>query len=775
MGAGHQDEGGRRRAGARAAALPHVLAAAWNIGALRRALASGPDWFVGCLAREAEARRLFPWIPVAYGAGIALAFAADGPLSAWPPLLVVGGFAVAAALARARPVALAVLIGLAAMFLGFAAAVIRTQIVAGPVLARVVSSPFEGFVETIEERQAGGRLVIQLAKLDRVENAERPVRIRATARALEGVAPGDYIAATARLLPPPEAARPGGYDFARDAYFRGIGAVGSISGRLRRIEPAPIARPLDLQLAAAVDRARNALTSRIAGAIGGQPGAVAAALVTGKRGLIEERTNDVLRAAGIYHVVSISGLHMMLAAGVFFWIARAALALSPALALHWPIKKIAALVGMAGAAAYCVFSGSDVAAERSLLMILVMQGAILIDRPALSMRNLAISALVVLTREPETLLGPSLQMSYAAVAGLIALAEWGRRRTGGAEGTDPVGRALAWAGAALAATFATTLIATLATAPFSTFHFQNLQPYGLLGNAATLPLVSFVVMPCAVLGTVAYPFGLDALVWWIMGLGVQAVLKLSEWVASLGGSIVTVPSFGPGALVLLVGAILCATLFVSGLRWMAVAPAALGLAIAWSTPRPDVYVARDGSGAAIRGRAGSLVVVGRVPAFTAEQWLKADGDPRKPTDPSVRTGSRCDPVGCTVMLPDGRVASYLEDRRGFAEDCGRAAVVISRVTAPPGCAAALVVDRTFLAGHGATTLKSGATGFVVATARKPDEVRPWLPRRAQTAALPQAMAAPARAPPPTPEVPPDPLAEPELPAAEAPDGDLRVQ
>jgi competence protein ComEC len=408
-------------------------------------------------------------------------------------------------------------------------------------------------------------------------------------------------------------------------------------------------------------------------------------------------------------------------------------------------------------------------------MILVMQGAILIDRPALSMRNLAISALIVLTREPETLLGPSLQMSYAAVAGLIALAEWSRRRSGGGEGTDSIGRAIAWAGAILVATLATTLVATFATAPFSTFHFQNLQPYGLLGNAATLPLVSFVVMPCAVLGTVAYPFGLDGPVWWIMGLGVQAVLKLSEWVASLGGSIVTVPAFGSGALVLLVLALLCATLFISGLRWFALAPAALGIAAACASPRPDIYVARDGSGAAIRGREGALIVVGRVPAFTAEQWLKADGDARRATDPRVRAGSRCDPIGCTVPLPDGRIASYLEDRRGFAEDCRRASVVISRITVPPGCAAALVIDRTFLAGHGATAIRSEGKSFQVASARRPDETRPWLPRPVQTGTTPPVRAGPARPSAPQAELPTDNPAEPDLPPAEAPDGDLRVQ
>lgn len=194
-------------------------------------------WLWRALAREAEARRLFPWIAVAYGGGIALAFAADGPLSIWPPLVAGAGSAAVAVLCRARPVALGLLIGAAAVFLGFAAAVLRMEAVASPVLGRVLTGGFEGFVESVEERQAGGRLVIRTARLERVPEAEWPRRIRVSSRAPAEVRPGDYVAGSARLLPPPEAARPGGYDFARDAYFRGIGAVGSVSGRLRAIAP----------------------------------------------------------------------------------------------------------------------------------------------------------------------------------------------------------------------------------------------------------------------------------------------------------------------------------------------------------------------------------------------------------------------------------------------------------------------------------------------------------------------------------------------------------
>ena len=175
------------------------------------------------------------------------------------------------------------------------------------------------------------------------------------------------------------------------------------------------------------------------------------------------------------------------------------------------------------------------------------------------------------------------------------------------------------------------MIATIATGPFSTFHFQNLQPYGVIGNAVTLPLVEFVAMPCAVIGVLALPFGLDRPVWLVMGWAVEGVLRLSEWVASLSGSIVTVPAFGPGVLIVMVLAILLATIPISSLRGLALVPAAVAIALAWGTPRQDVYVARDGSGAAVRGRDGRLALVGRVPAFIAEQWLKADGDPGAPT------------------------------------------------------------------------------------------------------------------------------------------------
>ncbi|AWI91286.1 competence protein ComEC [Methylobacterium sp. DM1] len=681
-----------------------------------------------CLAREAEQRRLFPWLAVAFGAGILVFFTAtDGaPALAAPLIAATLCLAVTFAL-RARPIALALMLALAALFLGFAAGAWRVSSVAGPVLSRITIAPLAGLVEGLDEREGGARLIVRVASFGDLDAESRPRRVRVSYRAAQAVRPGDTIRATARLLPPPEAVRPGGYDFARDAYFRGIGAVGSLVGKVEVGVPAePL--PWSVHMAASIDAARNAFTRRITDAIGGQAGAVAAALVTGKRGLITNETNDVLRAAGIYHVVSISGLHMVLAAGVVFWLVRAGLALVPVLALSWPIKKIAAGAAMLGVTAYCAFSGWDVAAERALIMTLVMLGAILVDRPALSMRNLALAAILALAREPEALLGPSFQMSFGAVAGLIACAPLIDGRVFRTDSPSRIARAASWVATAVVGTLATTLVAQIATAPFATYHFQTVQPFGLVGNALTLPLVSLAVMPAAVLGMLAYPFALDRPVWWLMGLAVRGMLEISAWIAGFGQANMVLPAFGTGALVLLAAALLLATLPVSRLRLLALVPAGLGVAIAASPTRYDIYIDRDGAGAAIRGQDGRLVVLGRPPGFVLEQWLKADGDGRRLDAVTGAAGPRCDRLGCTLAAIDGRTVALVTDKRAFAEDCARADILITRMRAPAGCAAPLIADRSFLAARGATAIRLGSAGPNVVTVRGIGPPKPWQPK-----------------------------------------------
>lgn len=715
-----------RQARAVAAVLDRATGGRGAVRAGGLSLADITPFLVRCLDEESTHRRLLPWAAVSFGIGVLLYFAADREPSVWAPVAALA-IAVGLAAVSRRHVTFVAAVAAAFLFAGFLAGAARTARVEAPVLARVTIAPLTGFVESVEERPQGPRAVVRVETLGNLGDGERPARVRVSMREPARLRAGDFIEATARLMPPPGAAWPGGYDFTRDAFFRGIGAVGSLVGRVEISAP-PRVPDWRLALATWLDEARNALTTRIARAAGGQEGAVSAALVTGKRGLITEDTNEALRAAGLYHIVSISGLHMALAAGTVFWAVRALLALFPAIALTWPIKKIAAATAMAGAVGYCLFSGADVATQRALIMTLTMLGAILADRPALSMRNLAFAAILCLALEPEALLGPSFQMSFSAVACLVALAEWQAARPGRGEASlGPVARALCHAWRWTVTLVVTTLVASLATGAYGAYHFQTAMPLSVVGNGIALPFVSFIVMPAAVLGVLLNPFGLDAPIWWLMGQGTAIVLAVSHAMQDWRLSVMAIPAFPGSALILFSLALLVLTICISPLRWLAAVPAAAALAIAAGAARPDIFVDRNGASAAVRGVEGRLAVLGRASSFVVAQWLRADGDARQPGDESLKSGVFCDRDGCTMQAVDGRMVALVRRPSAFVEDCRRAAILVTALTVPPGCAAPVVIDRTKLRENGAMAVILGNGGSDRLIGQLPsDERRAWM-------------------------------------------------
>ncbi len=683
----------------------------------------------GALLAEVDARRLFLWIPVCMGVGILLFSVADGVPSPWPALIAaVLLFATAFRLrARLAPQVIATALGCVA--LGFGCMALRTAQVAAPVLDQAVFARLTAFVETVDAGPSGGRMVLVITGMETAFAVTKPERLRVTFKG-EGPRAGDHVAGQARLMPPPQPAFPGGYDFARDAWFLRLGAVGRWVGPIAQ---APAPRPLDLRLAvtAAIDNARTDMTNRIARIVGGQAGALSAALVTGKRGLLEERVNDDLRASGLYHIVSISGLHMVLAAGVFFWLARAVLALIPGVAERHPIKKWAAGLAMLGATAYCIFSGSEVATERSLIMVLIMLGAVLFDRPALSMRNLAIAAIIVLLREPETMAGPSFQMSFAAVAAMIAAHEWWLSRLRRPrEPTGWGGILLRRLGVVVAGSLLTTLIASTATAPFAAYHFQRINPYGLIGNALAIPFVSLLVMPAAVAGTLLMPFGLDGPVWRLMGVGSSAVLDVAAWVALIDGSVRGVRAFPVEHLLWMAAGFVVLVLVRTPLRLAGLAVALLATMAAARTSPADVLIDRQGQVVALRGADGRLAVLGRSSSrFTVDRWLAADGDLRKGNDPGLRAGTLCDRMGCIGRLSDGRAVALVLQPEAFEEDCSRAQLVVTPLPAPQFCArTALVIDRARLAESASLALRLEEGRFAVTETRPSEAWKPWFGR-----------------------------------------------
>jgi competence protein ComEC len=658
-----------------------VLAGA-SRAAFARGAALAPDWralFAAALVKEVDGRRFFLWIPVAAIGGVALNLAADREPVLWLPALLMAACAALAWVCRARPLALGLWVGFAALFAGFLSMGLRTARVETPVLDHVRIVNLRGFVEEVDIRPVGARFILGVVDAGSLSPDLAPHRVRVTTRKTPDFMAGDYVALSARLWPPPRAALPGGYDFSRDAYFEGVGAVGSTLGAISVLPP-PNEAAWRQRFFASIDRARNRLAVRVDTIIGGDEGAIAAAMVTGKRDFLSNDDRDLIREAGIFHIITISGLQMTLVAGIFFVLARRLLALSPTLALNYPIKKWAAGVAMLGSLLYDIATGSRVGTERALIMTLIVLGAVILDRRALTMRNLALAVLVIVVLEPDAIVGVSFQLSFAAVAALVAVME--ARLTRHDRGADPFlpARGHPPPRSALFAyvvdnplrLLLAAFCATSATASFMAYHFHDLSPYVLIGNPLTLAIIECFAVPGALLGTALYPLGLDAPVWLYVGFGIKFILWVARFIAAAPGSTLHVRAFAPYALCFLSLAVMSAVLWRSWLfRATAIPLAAIGLIGALYGPRYDAIVAPSGDLAAVRDAEGRLQVVGKhFDAFAAEQWLSADGDDRDPAsarDPRAL----CDQDGCVAALPAGRSLSVVTGPAAFDEDCAR--------------------------------------------------------------------------------------------------------
>ncbi|MBU6473764.1 MAG: ComEC/Rec2 family competence protein, partial [Alphaproteobacteria bacterium] len=620
----------------------------------------------------------------------------------------------------------------AALLIGFGVARLRTEEAAAPVLYhRIGPVRFEARVLARDAHGKGTRLLLNVERIRRLAPAATPHRVRLSVRmAPDALVPGQWVSLVAVLMPPPAPSSPGGYDFGRWAWYEGIGAVGYAYGKAKPA-PAPHPETLSERWSDWLEVLRDRMTARIESVIPGPQGAIAAALITGQRGGIAPEDQAAFRDAGLAHVLAISGLHLALAGGFFFWVVRALLALIPAVALRYPIKKWAAAAALLGAGVYLLISGSGAPAVRSFIMLSVMLGAILLDRPALSMRSVALAAALILLWRPESLIAPGFQMSFAAVTGLIALAEWERahrKESGVAPGL--LGRLRRYAvGIAL-----TSVVAGLATAPFAVFHFDRASQYGLLGNLLAIPVVGLLVMPAATAAMVLMPFGLDRLPLVVMGKGVALMLAVARSVAHLPGAAAMVAVWPQAALLVVVFGGLWIMLWRAPWRWLGLLPIAAGLIVAGLATPPDILMTQDGHDVAVRLGDGKLAFL-RPPKddYAAQSWLQRGGDARDPKQ-AVATpsdGVRCDSYGCVAALADGEVLAAPLRFEALDEDCARAAIVIAAMPTRHQCnGPRLVLDRFDLAKNGATAIRLGSV-LDIRTVRAERGRRPWstLPER----------------------------------------------
>ncbi|HTV29119.1 MAG TPA: ComEC/Rec2 family competence protein, partial [Xanthobacteraceae bacterium] len=677
---------------------------------------------------EITAGRLFPWFAVAYGFGIVLYFTAEREPASWAAIALAVGSAAAAIALRHRLAAFVIALGLFAMTAGFAVATVKTALTAHPVLRFPASGvTISGFVELREESQHTDRFVLRVDHMEGGRMDDKPERVRLSVK--RGTAPpaGAFVEVKALLDPPLQPLEPGSYDFARDLFFQGIGASGFVRGRINILAPPASSQGLLQRADAFVQGMRDAIDARIRAVLPGDPGAIAAMLINGRRDSIDPHLYDVMFVSGIGHVLSISGYHMAVVAGVIFFIFRAGLALIPGFGDRFPIKKWAAFAALLVTAFYLVLSGNQVATQRSFIMIAVVLIGVMLDRPTLTMRTITIAALLVLFFVPQAVVHPSFQMSFAATLALVAGYERGAVKLRPNGDSSLGARAALWGVNEIVGLTLASLLAGFATTPYAAYHFHRLSPYGVLANLLAMPVVSAWVMPMGILGVVAMPFGFDAECWRQMGYGIEWMDAVALWVASLPGAYGRVTAFGTGPLLMATAGLLVVCLLRTPLRWTGAMLMALAVIMAARTPLPDVLVADDGRTFAVRGVDGRLSVhhTGG-DTFATREWLAADADGRDVHDRTLGDDISCDPSGCVGRLADGSLVAYTLAPDAFEDDCRNAALIVALLDPPPDCAA-MVVGRGDLRRRGALALRRTDSGFLIDSARSPNFDRPWAP------------------------------------------------
>jgi competence protein ComEC len=696
-----------------------ALEAAYDAPAGRPATAA--RWLAAQL--EAERDRWLLWIPVALGAGIGAYFWLDAEPPLSPALVVLAAAAVAAVLARRRPALLALGVALVAASLGFAAAKVATILAAAPVLERRIG-PLE-----VEARVLEVELFPEGARVLAAPRGLGPERIRLRLkRGGPPPDPGDWVRIRAVLMPPPPPVLPGAYEFQRQAWFERLGAVGFAIGPARLIDPPTGEGPSSWQLGIA--RLRHAVTERILAVLPGGVGGVAAALVTGERGPIPAELNAAYRDSGLAHLLSISGIHMSLVAGIAFVAIRALLALIPPLVLRWNVKKGAAALALLLIVAYTVLSGASVPAQRSCLMTGLALLAVMIDRLHLSMRVVAWAAVAVMLVTPSGILGPSFQMSFAAVVALIAFYEsCGARLSAWHAERGPIGRfGFYFAGLAL-----TTVIATLATTPFSVFHFNRFALHGLAANAVAVPLTGFWVMPWAMVACLLMPFGLES--WGLvpMGWGVALINAVALDVAAWPAATIAIGALPPAGLVFLTLGGLWLSIWRRAWRVWGLVPIIAGAATLFLERPPDVILSDDAKIMAVLARDGTYMLSGgRSGSLLEETWTRRGGTEPGPRWPKLGRSAddslACDALGCIYDARGKRVA-LVRHAAALKEDC-RADLVVSAVPARKICRRrAGVIDRFDVWRNGAYAVWLAPDRIEARSVRAWQGDRPWVPRR----------------------------------------------
>jgi competence protein ComEC len=496
-----------------------------------------------------------------------------------------------------------------------------------------------------------------------------------------GIAPGAEIRVRARLVPPPPMALPGTYDFARDAWFRGLGGVGKPLG------PVTVLRPGQ---AHGLDRARAGLRTHIENRLPENSAGIAVALVTGDQNAVSQDDADAMRRAGLTHLLSVSGLHIAAVVAFAMFISLKLLALSERLALRFNLVLVSAGVAAAAGVGYTLLTGAQVPTVRSCVAALLILAGIALGRDALSMRLIATGALVVLAFRPEALAGASFQMSFAAVTAIVALhsTKWARRLL---QRRDE--GIFARGGRALLGVLGTGLVVEVALAPMALFHFHRAGLYGVFGNIVAIPLTTFVIMPSEAAALALDIVGWGQPFWWITGLAIDGLLWLAHSISSAKGAVALLPSMPAWAFGAMAAGGIWLCLWNTRLRLIGLLPVATGALGAAAAPAPDVLVTGDGVHLALVYDGTPLILRERTGDYVRSLVAEASGFDGDPEDLGSRPYSDCSRDSCVALVRKGAAewqvlatrSRTIIDWTTITSACARGDIVVSDRRLPRGC------------------------------------------------------------------------------------------
>ena len=657
---------------------------------------------------------LFEWVPVCLAIGIGLYFMLRFEPTIWLLCGVFGAALMCLILARVLEEAFApIAIGAALVLCGFLLSAHRAHDMAGPVLGWRYYGPIEGRVVNLDRSASDAlRITLDQVKLENMRVQKTPLRVRISLHGDHSIgvapAPGMRIMTTGHLSPPGGPVEPGGFDFQRHAWFTQLGAVG-----YTRVPVVALTAASEGRTGLGIFRIRMATSAHVLDVLPGDTGGFAVAVTTGARSAISQQALEDLRASNLAHLLAISGLHMGLLTGFVFGLLRIAISLVPPLALRVPARKLAAGGALIVASGYLALSGGNVATERAFVMVAVALCAIMVNRRAISLRAVAIAAVIVLVMRPEALLGPGFQMSFAATTALVAVFGYIRDhsiKTGPAWAQPVVGVLLASG------------ISGLATAPVGAAHFNAISHYGLLANLLSVPVMGTVVVPAAVLAALLAPIGLDWIGLWIMGLGLGWILEVGAFVAALDGARSFVP--GPSKSVLPMLAFGCLWLVLWQGRWriMGLVPASAAFLLWAQVDRPVGLIAENGTLVGVMTENGRALSKSKGAGFIAENWLENDGD-----SVAQETAASRWPTQGDGRLPGGAAIRHVWGKRALAAftGCGSAQIIVADGDLPATTHDCTVFDPERLRQTGAIAIYQGSDTLEFVSVRDTTGTRLW--------------------------------------------------